>query len=107
MSARELSRDYYGNPPDDPDTVCECGAVADFDVEFCRHDACPQCRDAAECCVACSVCHRLTDEYEVDVGTDPVCVECQVAAMDRDEELAERDLVALEAKGDAMREGWR
>ena len=107
MSARELSRDYYGNPPDEPDTVCECGAVQSFGFDFCDSGRCPECCAAQECHVECSVCHHLTDEFEVDEGTDPVCVNCAVAAMDLAEELAERDLVALEAKGDEMREAWR
>ncbi len=107
MSARELSRDYYGNPPDEPEFRCECGAVEDFDREFCRHDACPQCRDAAECCVECGVCHRLTDEFEVDEGVDPICVDCAIAAMDAEDDRRERDGYLLEAKGDEMREAMR
>lgn len=88
--------------PDDSAFRCECGAVEDFDVEFCRHDACPMCREASECCVECVRCHRLTDEHE-----HGVCVACVVAEADRKEARRERWAAYLEAKGDEMREARR
>lgn len=90
-------------PSDDVDR-CECGREFDFDCEPCRHDNCPECRDSSECCLECSACHKFSDSDEFE---DDVCIDCQVAAMEREEGRAERDLVALEAKGDEMREGYR
>lgn len=90
--------------PDDDDFLCECGAVEEFGVEFCASDRCPMCCAEQECHVECSVCHRLTDEFEVDEGVDPTCVDCLVAADEAAAGRAERDEAMLEAKGDEMRE---
>lgn len=97
--------DVWGSPSDEAYS-CECGAVEDFDREFCRHDNCPECRDASECCLECNACHRFTDADECrgDEGENDTCVDCQVAAMERAEARAGRDACLLEDKGDEMRE---
>mgnify|MGYP006359631383 FL=1 len=92
--------------PDESPDICECGAKEDFDDEFCTHGACRECREAAECCVTCSVCHALTDEYEVDEGVDPTCVNCLVADEERKNARRERWAAMLEDKGDEMREAY-
>lgn len=92
--------DTYGQL-DEPELRCECGAAEDFDVEFCRHDACPMCREASECCIECQTCRRFSDGDEFE---DDTCVDCAVAAMERAEAQRESDLVALEAKGDELRD---
>ena len=92
--------------PDESPDICECGAEEDFDDEFCTHGACRECREAAECCVTCSVCHALTDEYEVDEGVDPMCVDCLVAKAERKNARRERWAAMLEDKGDEMREAY-
>ena len=91
-------------PSDDVDHCTECGVAEDFDDEFCTHGTCRECREAAECCVTCSVCHQLTDEYEVDEGVDPTCVACLVAELERKDEQRERWAAMAEDKGDEMRE---
>lgn len=93
--------DVWGSPADEAYS-CECGReFDDFENEPCRHDNCPECRDASSCCVECQTCHLFTDSDETE---DDTCVDCAVAAMEREEARLESDLVALEAKGDEMRE---
>ena len=93
-------------PSDDVDHCTECGVAEDFDRLLCCHGHCPRCRDSAECCVTCSVCHALTDEYEVDEGVDPTCVDCLVAKAERKNAQRERWAAMLEDKGDEMREAY-
>lgn len=92
--------DVWGSPSDEAHS-CECGAVEDFDREFCRHDNCPECRDASECCLECQTCHRFSDGDEFE---DDTCVDCAVAAMERAEEQRGRDAYLLEQKGEEMRD---
>lgn len=94
--------DTYGQL-DEAATVCECGAIEDFDADFCAAGRCVECCDeAGDCHVICSRC-RLRVSVE-DVCS--CCGRCYRHDCKREED-AERDLVVLEAKGDEMREGWR
>lgn len=94
-------------PPDEPEFLCECGAVEEFGMEFCSADRCPQCcAEQGDCHLECQTCHRYVeaDEFDTEEMATGECIDCQVAAMEAAEEDAERDLVALEAKGDEMRD---
>lgn len=100
MSARELSRDYYGNPPDEPEFRCECGAVEDFDREFCSNGLCLSCCDeSGECHAECSKCKRRVEAFELC----SCCGRCDLHDCAEDEDL---DRWA-DAKGDEMREAMR
>jgi len=92
--------DVWGNPPDDVDR-CECGREFDFDCEPCAHGNCYECRDASECCLECSACHRYVeaDEFDTEEMAAAECIDCQVAAQERAEALIESDLARLEDIG--------
>ena len=81
----------FWSGPDDPVDRCECGA--ELIEEPCRHDNCPECRDASECCLECSVCHRYVeaDEFDTDEMSTGECIDCQVAAQERAERFAGSD----------------
>lgn len=100
--------DVWASPSDDEDHCTECGVAEDFDVEFCSAGRCAACcAEREDCHVECSVCHALTDEYEVDEGVDPTCVTCLAAEAERKNAQRERWAAMLEDKGDEMREAYR
>lgn len=94
-----MTRDYYGNPPDEPDTVCECGAVQSFGFDFCAAGLCPECCANAGCHVECRICKRRVPPEDVC----SCCGRCYRHDCKREEKRARREM-ALEAKGEEMRE---
>lgn len=87
--------DTYGQL-DEPELRCECGVVADFDVEFCTNGLCLSCcDDSGECHLECIKCKRRVEAFELC----ECCGRCDLHDCAKDEAL---DRWA-DAKGDEMR----
>lgn len=97
--------DTYGQL-DEAATVCECGAIEDFDTEFCAAGQCVECCDEqGDCHVICVKCKRRVSVEDVC----SCCGRCDLHDCKQEEDDARREDAHDEARGDliaACRE-WR